>query len=134
MPAGTSNLGHDAFKILRDTNLMRIQQSDGEKHTTKQYRILRDEMNGRKKAFDESVADYKLSLVKARERKKQIQGDNGDYWRSQMEWKQQRDSKEVQDMQFDPNTMWNVEESTRRKYLQDKKQDQQQQAFKHLTE
>merc|ERR1712203_20908 len=85
MPAGTSNLGHDAFKILKDTNLMRVQQNDGEKHTTKQFRILRDEMNGRKKAFEESVADYKLSLVKARERKKQNQADNGEYWRSQME-------------------------------------------------
>lgn len=72
MPPGTSNLGHDAFKIMRNTNLMRMQGSNGEKTTQKQYNILRDEMFGRKKAFDESVTDYKLSLVRGRERKKKI--------------------------------------------------------------
>lgn len=59
LKARSSNLGHDAFKILRDTNLMRFQQDQGEKLTNKQFMVLRDEMNGRKKAFDESVADYK---------------------------------------------------------------------------
>ena len=60
MPAGTSALGHDAFKILRNTNLMRLQQLEGEKQTTTQYSKLKNEMLNRKKAFDDSVADYKV--------------------------------------------------------------------------
>lgn len=90
MPAGTSALGHDAFKIMRNTNLMRMQQEQGEKLTAKHYRMLRDEMLGRKKAFDESIQDYKLSLVRARERKRKIQGDNSEYWTAQMDWKRER--------------------------------------------
>ena len=73
MKAGTSNLGHDAFKILRDTNLMRFQQQEGANKTQKQYEMLRDEMNVRKTDFDKSVSDYKLSLVRAQERKRKIQ-------------------------------------------------------------
>ena len=72
MPAGTSNLGHDAFKILRNANLMRLQQMEGEKQTSSQYNKLRHEMYNRKKAFDTSVADYKVGLVKAHERKRAI--------------------------------------------------------------
>lgn len=72
MPAGTSALGHDAFKILRNTNLMRLQQLEGEKQTTTQYSKLKNEMLNRKKAFDDSVADYKVGLVRARERKRAI--------------------------------------------------------------
>ena len=71
MKAGTSNLGHDA--ILRDTNLMRFQQQEGANKTQKQYEMLRDEMNVRKTDFDKSVSDYKLSLVRAQERKRKIQ-------------------------------------------------------------
>lgn len=63
--AGASNLGHDAFKILKDTNLMRFQHDQGVKKTDKQYSILKEEMNGRRKAFEESVIDYKVSLVRA---------------------------------------------------------------------
>jgi len=76
-----SNLGHDAFKILKDTNLMRFQREMGEKSTNKAYLILRDEMTGRKKAFDESITDYKQSLVKAHERKRAVQADNSAFWR-----------------------------------------------------
>jgi hypothetical protein len=72
MPAGTSALGHDAFKILRNANLMRLQQLEGEKQTTSQYQKLKNEMYNRKKAFDDSVADYKVGLVKARERKRAV--------------------------------------------------------------
>ena len=70
MPAGTSNLGQDAFHILKNTNRMRIQQLNGERYTQKQYEMLKREMDGRTKAFDESVQDYKLSLIRARERKR----------------------------------------------------------------
>lgn len=121
MPAGTSALGHDAFKIMRNTNLMRMQTNEGEKVTDKHYRHLRDEMMGRKKAFDESVTDYKLSLVRARERKRKIQGDQSDYWHNQMDWKRERTEQDYRDAQFDPDTMWNVEEPTRRRNLMDKK-------------
>lgn len=96
MPAGTSALGHDAFKIMRNTNLMRMQQVEGEKTTQKHFRHLRDEMLGRKKAFDESVNDYKLGLVRARERKRKIQGDNSEYWHQQMDWKKDRNDAEWQ--------------------------------------
>ena len=47
-------------------------------------------MLNRKKAFDESVADYKVGLVRARERKRAIQGDNSAQWLNQMDWKQDR--------------------------------------------
>jgi len=53
----------------------------GEKSTNKAYLILRDEMTGRKKAFDESITDYKQSLVKAHERKRAVQADNSAFWR-----------------------------------------------------
>jgi hypothetical protein len=49
---------------------MRFQRDQGEKSTNKAYSILRDEMLGRRKAFEESVTDYKQSLVKAHERKR----------------------------------------------------------------
>ena len=91
-------------------------------------------MLGRKKAFDESVADYKLSLVKARERKKATQGENGEYWRNQMDWKRERGEQEYRDSQYDPETMWNVEEATRRKFLMDKKQNDQANANMYLTQ
>jgi hypothetical protein len=33
---------------------------------------MREEMLGRKKAFEESVTDYKMSLIRAKEQKKKI--------------------------------------------------------------
>jgi len=134
MPAGTSALGHDAFKILRNTNLMRMQQNDGEKITNKHYRHMREEMAGRKKAFDESVNDYKLSLVRARERKRKIQGDQSEYWHQQMDWKKDRKEEDWRQTQYDPDTMWNVEEPTRRKNLYEKKINDQMTNFRNMTE
>ena len=60
---------------------MRYQREMGEKLTNKQYSVLRDEMLGRRRAFEESVNDYKLSLIKAQERKRQIQADNSAFWK-----------------------------------------------------
>lgn len=113
--AGATNLGHDAFKILKDTNLMRFQRETGEKNTNKAYSILRDEMLGRKKAFDESVTDYKQSLVKAHERKRAIQADNSAFWRQQSTWRKEREEAEHLDAQFDPEEVWNVETKDRRR-------------------
>jgi hypothetical protein len=121
MPAGTSALGHDAFKILRNANLMRLQQLEGEKQTQSQYQKLRNEMYNRKKAFDESVTDYKVGLVKARERKRAVQGENSQQWTIQMDWKNERQEQEHRDMQYDPHTMWNVEGPNRRREQTEKK-------------
>lgn len=54
-------------------------------------------MLGRKKEFDESVADYKLSLVRAKERKQRIQVDNGEYWKQQMDWKSTKKQQDYED-------------------------------------
>lgn len=78
-------------------------------------------MTGRKKAFADSITDYKLSLVRAKERKKRIQGDNSVYWRQQMDWKSDKKEQAYRDTQYDPDTMWNVEGPTRRKEQQVKK-------------
>ena len=42
--------------------------------------MLRNEMLGRKMAFEESVQDYKLSLIREKERKRKLQCDNREYW------------------------------------------------------
>ena len=67
IPAGSSDLGQAAFKIMKNTNLMRQQINQGELNTDKAYETLRNEMQGRKKAFEENVADYKMSLIRAKE-------------------------------------------------------------------
>ena len=72
IPAGSSDLGQSAFKIMRSTNLMKMQRINGAFKTEKAYEKLRDEMLGRKKAFEESVTDYKMSLIRAKEQKKKI--------------------------------------------------------------
>jgi len=91
-------------------------------------------MYGRKKAFDESVTDYKLSLVRGRERKKKIQADNGDFWHQQMDWKRDQKEQDYRDSQYDPDTMWNVEEPSRRRTLTNKKMNDQAVAHKTLTD
>ena len=76
---------------------MRQQRSNGQHSTDKAFQTLRDEMYGRKKAFDESVAEYKVSLIREKERKKQIQSDNSTYWRQQMDWKNEKKKEYVQE-------------------------------------
>jgi len=67
-------------------------------------------MYGRKKAFDESVAEYKVSLIREKERKKQIQSDNSTYWRQQMDWKNEKKKEYVQENRnIDPAQIWNIE-------------------------
>lgn len=39
----------------------------------------------------------------------------------QMDWKQERQEQEHRDMQYDPNTMWNVEGPNRRREQTEKK-------------
>lgn len=59
---------------------MKLQQVQGAENNEKLYLRLRDEMIGRKKAFDQSMSDYKLSLIKAQEEKKRIQAENSTFW------------------------------------------------------
>lgn len=70
LPPGASGLGQEAFKIMRKTNLMRLQTQTNEKFEAKHYAKLKEEMNGRRQAFDEAVQDYKMGLIRAHERKR----------------------------------------------------------------
>ncbi len=58
LQAGSCNLSHDAFKIMRDTNLMKFQQTQGEIFNNIKTEQLKNEMLKRKEAFDESIKEY----------------------------------------------------------------------------
>ena len=116
IPAGSSDLGQSAFKIMRSTNLMKMQRLNGAQQTERAYEKLREEMLGRKKAFEESVTDYKMSLIRAKEQKKKIQSDNSTYCRQQMGWKQDVKEKSIKEnSEYDPEQVWNIEGPLRRK-------------------
>lgn len=59
---------------------MRSQRETNNQQATSKYETLRDEMLNRRKAFEDSVADYKMSLVRAKEKKRQTQAENSAYW------------------------------------------------------
>lgn len=61
----TSALGQEAFKILRDTNLMRFQQASGEKMTQRNFNVRREEMQQRQRDFSDCQADYHNQLRNA---------------------------------------------------------------------
>ncbi len=114
---------------------MRHQVMEGEKQNEAKYCQLRDEMLGRKKAFEESVADYKQSLIRAKEKKKQIQSDNSSYWKQQMGWRQEKkDELKKEEEQYDPELVWNIEGPTRRKNDMAKRQSDNEWTRKTLDE
>ena len=72
LKAGTSNMGQAVFKILKDTNLMRLQEQIANKKQEKQFAKLREEMIGRRRQLASDVAEYRESLVVAKDRKRSL--------------------------------------------------------------
>ena len=60
------------------------------------------------------MADYKLSLLQAKEKKKQACKDNDSFWKQQVEWRKQREE-EMKKEPYDPELVWNIEGPTRKK-------------------
>lgn len=113
---GCSDLAQATFKMIRNTNMMRAQGLLGEKDQDRKFMALKDEIYQQKKALDESIADYKLSLIREKEEKKQIQNENKGYWHKQMDWRQNKlNEMKIENKMYDPELVWNIEGPTRKK-------------------
>ena len=115
LPAGSADLTQSTFKIVKSTNMMRAQRESNDQRAMSKYEALRNEMLARKKAYEDQVAEYKLSLVQAKEKKKQQQAENNAIWKDQLRWKQEKRDSERKEMEaYDPEAVWNIEGPTRR--------------------
>lgn len=71
-------------------------------------------MLGRKALQENQMAEYKQSVIKARETKKRIQNENGAYWKKQVDWRADR-LDEIKKEPYDPELVWNIEGPERKK-------------------
>lgn len=77
-------------------------------------------MLGRKAQHDKDMADYKQSVIDAKQARKRQQQENSTYWRNQMEWRKSRID-EIKKEPYDPELVWNIEGPERKKTDQAKR-------------
>lgn len=65
LKAGTSNLGQQAFKVIKPSNLARLNLEKSEELTTEQLERLMTVQMGHKKNLQKSIEDYKQSVIDA---------------------------------------------------------------------
>lgn len=71
-------------------------------------------MNNRREALANSIREYKLSIIRAKEQKRSTQQDFAKFWRQQMDWRSEKVSSE-KNQPYNPDEVWTVEGPTRRK-------------------
>ena len=54
------------------------------------------------------MADYKQSVIDAKQTRKRQQQENSTYWRNQMDWRKSRID-EIKNEPYDPELVWNIE-------------------------
>lgn len=67
-------------------------------------------MIGRRRQLASDVAEYKESLVLAKDRKRSIQADNAAFWQMQQRWQKER---EAQQNSNEPKEEWTIEDPGR---------------------
>lgn len=67
LQAGSSDLAQVTYKVIRNTNMMRMQQQRQQEQHDEEYRRLVHESNRRRQTIEESMKQYKQGLIDARE-------------------------------------------------------------------
>lgn len=88
--------------------MMRFGSNRAAEKAEDHYNKLHNEMLDRQRVHLQQVADYKQSVIDAKNEKKRIQSENGAFWMQQAEWKRQK-KQELKNEPYDPEQVWNIE-------------------------
>ena len=83
---GTTNLGQEAFQVLKNQTRMRQQMDQGDIRNYEdlvKYQTI--QMERRQKMIDD-LAQHHKQIAEASDKRRQTQREFGRYWRMQMDW------------------------------------------------
>ena len=99
---------------MKPSNLARLNLEKSEELTNEQLEKLMMVQLGHKKNLQESIEDYKQSVINAYVQKKATQQEFGSYWRMQMGMNDTKRSEAAISEKQDPDSMWTIEGPTRK--------------------
>ena len=103
LKAGTSNLGQQAFKVIKPSNLARLNSEKSEVLTKEQLeKLMMVQLDG-KRNLGKSVEEYKQSVIDEYVEKKAKQQELSSYLKIQMGLNQTKRSKAAIDAVQDPD-------------------------------
>jgi hypothetical protein len=108
LQAGSSDLAQATFKMMRNTNMMRFGTNMVQSKVDNDYQRMRDEMLERQRHNLQQVAEFKQSVIDAKDKKKRLQSENGAIWLQAAELKRQK-KQSLKDEHYDCETVWNIE-------------------------